>query len=432
MGALKMVQGSTSEVNNLDELHSLWERVLVSLLQVAPIQLPGFVDFYSEKVVPVSYSENNLVLGVEDEDSLLSIYVGWKSYVAQSLQFVTGIMRSTDSVQVVLAPHLFKNDSLDVDEVVQIERRAQPLVDAILQSYRIVSIPRPVLWWLPILGPSLSSLYIAARQICFTCSKDNSGIIPLDIALSQFERWSGLSEKTVSKLIDSKELRSFVGLVGEKKPRSILQDGKFKRVRYKFQVAIDIPLLPEMEESLEKYLLSVGILDDPERALLITKKAIKENDNLFAPVENPQPPKDWDSWNQTNHTVSGVINRILVENPISPVCQVLISELTEMIMPQNFGSVHIPWYRLEYWFPLLGQSIGWFTVLLKSLTFYNPETGEKRTSIKSSFARFSSKLQLQERLVKDWFSHPKNNPSPPDKEDPLYDQKYKTFLNSNR
>ena len=86
----------------------------------------------------------------------------------------------------------------------------------------------------------------------------------------------------------------------------------------------------------------------------------------------------------------------------------LVDELVERLLPAN-DQVHISWYYLLHWLPLLGHGPGWATLLLRDRCFYNRQTGELRdvVNLRTGYDELAGALGLQRtKTVREWFPAP--------------------------
>lgn len=398
---------TANEYNNND-IQSIWIRVLHSLRFLTSPDVPlSYYDFYNNGVVPVSLTNGVFVLAVQSEDDLTHKARSLFPYIAQALQTELSIPYESIQIQLILRPDLFDSEDPTLDfhaendkkVIFEDETALRSRYNALVRPDRIISIPRGFFRWAHLLGPTLCSIVTASRQVAFLSSTDKGAkSSQIESTWENLSRWAGMSEKTFRRHINDPVLQVFLRVVERPSGSSHRYDPVCKTPKQLpnlFAINMEIPMTPADESSLIQFLDSLDARNSPHEALL---KSIGTDPVEILSEDYSFPSPDWSAWSDTGHTVADVVKRY-VQSPLSDEDEHLLVVLSERLYPQK-RCVQVPWYRFLNWFPLLGQTMGWFTIYCDSKIFYNPTTKETRNTFSiSGFDSLSNFFGIEAR----WF-----------------------------
>jgi len=398
----------TANENDNYNIQSVWIRVLRSLRFLTSPDVPlSYFDFYKTKIVPVSLTNGAFILAVQSETDLTHKARLLFPYIAQALKSELSIPYESIQIQLILRPDLFDTEDPIFDFQAENNKKIffedetslRSRYNALVRPDRIISIPRGFFRWAHLLGPTLCSIVTASRQIAFLSSTDKSAkTSEIESTWENLSRWAGMSEKTFRRHINDPVTQVFLRVVERPSGCSHRYDpvGKTpKQLPNLFAINMEIPMTPADESSLIQFLEAHDARNFPHEAIL---KSISTDPGEILSENFSFPSPDWSQWSDTSHTVADVVKRY-VQSRLSDEDEHLLIVLSERLYPQK-SCVQVPWYRFLNWFPLLGQTMGWFTIYCDSKTFYNPNTKETRNTFSiSGFNYLSTFFGIEER----WF-----------------------------
>ena len=281
---------------------------------------------------------------------------------------------------------------------------------------RVVVVPGYLLRWLPYIGPLRTSIVVACFQAFYLCKGSTARANQTFDAPGPFlAAIAGIAESSIWRHLDDPELGWFLKKVpyrpGE---RQWIRDEKAnltKKRPTRFLFRSTTPLTPGDAEALLTYLEDLDIQKDPLRVLteLVKGEYRVEPRDVF-PFPAPPPPENWQKGDPDQCLIHNIIfSAIGIEaKSASKNLTDLVDELVERLLPAN-DQIHISWYYLLHWLPLLGHNPGWATILLRDRCFYNRQTGELRdtVSIRGGYQELAAALGLQRiKTVREWFPAP--------------------------
>ncbi len=287
---------------------------------------------------------------------------------------------------------------------------------------RVVVVPGYLLRWIPYIGPLRTSIVVACFQAFYlskgTTARAGAGLRPSLIfeAPGPFlAAMAGIAESSIWRHLDDPELGWFLKKVlykpGEKRWIRDERAGLTKKRPTRFLFRSTSPLTPGDAEALKAYLMDLNIQENPIGILtdLVRGEYRVEPRDVF-PFPAQQPPKDWQAGDPDGCLIHHVIfSAIGIEaKTASKDLADLVDELVERLLPAN-DQLHLSWYFLLHWLPLLGHGPGWATILLRDRCFYNRQTGELRdtVNVRGGYQELASALGLQRtKTIREWFPAP--------------------------
>ena len=250
------------------------------------------------------------------------------------------------------------------------------------QPDRVVSVPKYLLRWLPLVGPDAFWLVIAFRQARFLHTTSTHRQKAFTARAEEIYRWSGMSRATFWRSIDRTELGWFVERLPQTGWGVDAETGRVKQNPNRYRIQVDIPITPMDAGALRKFLLEHDFENDPVAALAQAVEA-----SLSDLLEFP-PPRPTDEQKQPvpkAQTVEEVIVGLLPEGSCLDAeqqrnVQALAAQLAEKIL-RPLENFQFSWYFLEEWLPVLGPGPAALVALLRSYGYYNPISGELRDEI---------------------------------------------------
>jgi hypothetical protein len=281
---------------------------------------------------------------------------------------------------------------------------------------RVVVVPGYLLRWVPYLGPLRTSIVVACFQ-AFYLSKGMTARANLTFeAPGPFlAAMAGVAESSIWRHLDDAELRWFFKKVpykpGEKRWVRDIKAGLTKKRPTRFLFRSTTPLTPSDAQALHAYLMDLNIQEDPVGVLtdLVRGEYRVEPRDVF-PFPAPPPSNDWQEGEPDQCLIHHIIfSAIGIEAKTAPKdLTSLVDELVERLLPAN-DQLHLSWYYLLHWLPLLGHGPGWATILLRDRCFYNRQTGELRdtVSVRGGYQELANALGLQRiKTIREWFPAP--------------------------
>jgi len=299
---------------------------------------------------------------------------------------------------------------------VQLGLLQNSLRDVFTSPKRVVVVPGYLLRWIPYIGPLRTSIVVACFQAFYhsrgTTAKAN---LTFEAPGPFLAAVAGIAESSIWRHLDDPELGCFLKKVPYRpdENRWIRDEraGLTKRRPTRFLFRSTAPLTPGDAGALLSYLTDLDIQDSPVEVLteLVRGQYRVEPRDIF-PFPPPPPPKDWQAGNPDDCLIHNVIfTAIGIEAKSAPKnLTSLVDELVERLLPAN-DQVHISWYYLLHWLPLLGHGPGWATILLRDRCYYNRQTGELRDTVNlhAGYQELANALGLMRtKTVREWFPVP--------------------------
>jgi hypothetical protein len=354
----------------------------------------------------------------EDHDSLSTLIAGFSEQRTEVSQDKTDPQEEITKL----------DETRDVEPPVETEREATHLnsiqlglIQSNLRSVftspkRVVVVPGYLLRWIPYIGPLRASIVVACFQAFYLSKKVTAKANQTFEAPAPFlAAVAGIAESSVWRHLDDPELGWFLKKVpykrGEKQWVRDERAGLTKKLPTRFLFRSTSPLTPGDADALRAYLLDLQIQENPVEILtnLVRGEYRVEPRDVF-PFPAPPPANDWQQGAPESSLIHNLIfSAIGIEaKAATKVLTDLVDELVERLLPAN-DQLHLSWYFLQHWQPLLGHGPAWATILLRDRCFYNRQTGELRdtVSIRGGYQELAQALGLQRvKTIREWFPAP--------------------------
>ena len=281
---------------------------------------------------------------------------------------------------------------------------------------RVVVVPGYLLRWIPYLGPLRTSIVVACFQAFYLSNKTTARANLTFEAPGPFlAAVAGIAESSIWRHLDDRELGWFLKRVPYKPDEQqwirAEESGLTKKRPTRFLFRATSPLTPGDAQTLNAYLQDLNIQENPVAVLteLVRGEYRVEPRDVF-PFPAPPPSKDWQQGDPQACLIHNIIFAaigITAKNASKDLID-LVDELVERLLPAN-DQVHLSWYFLLHWQPLLGHGPGWATILLRDRCFYNRQTGELRdtVNVRDGYRELANALGLQRiKTVREWFPAP--------------------------
>ena len=264
----------------------------------------------------------------------------------------------------------------------------QSLWESLVRSDRNVAINSYSFRHIPYVGASAWLAYIGFCQERFLKSSGQN----FATTFSDVARWTGLSIRTIDRLLDSGKLSWFVAQTGVS---AVTVKGKVQRLTC-FDMPSLISLTPGDATDLREYLIGEGIQRNPV-AVLEHAISLQPAQILHFPF---RPPASTDL--QPSKGAFSVLN--LVEGLLGDVTQE-ISNLCSRLQHHLTGAtfLNIPWYFLKNSLPSLTADMGACVLLANTFTYHNIESGEQRNDFWMSIENLAGRLGTSPEQVRSWF-----------------------------
>lgn len=288
-----------------------------------------------------------------------------------------------------------------VAEELTLEPFYASLRDAILEPDRIVKMPVYFLRWLPYVGARTIFEVVGLWQEYYLSShgKQPKGNEKVATRIERVGQWAGVSRAQLFRdLTPGAPLYWFMNKI-ETDHELDRATGRSKKSMNKY-LLYGIPLTPGDAEDLSTYLVKNGVKQDAVSAL---QKAVTAQpvEILRYPFHQPSPTFS----QMTPHRISvQEVVREAVGKKLDAQLSDLADQLADRLLaPTDF--LMIRWYFLQHWLPKLGHNPAMFILLLRSLCYFNDETGEIRDDVwmTDGYETLAARLGLDNpRQVAQW------------------------------
>lgn len=358
-----------------------------------------------------------LVVFNEGEDSLPALIAEFSEQGMPASQAQTG-----QPVEVSTGTAVEQEAPIEADETagrlntIQVGLIQSNLRSVFTAPKRVVVVPGYLLRWIPYIGPLRTSIVAACFQAFYFSKRTTARANLAFEAPGPFlAAMAGVAESSIWRHLDDAELRWFFKKVpykpGEKRWVRDKKAGLTKKKPTRILFRTTTPLTPGDARALSAYLMDLNIQQDPIGVLtdLVRGEYRVEPRDVF-PFPAPPPPEGWLEGDPDDSLIHNIIfSATGIETKTAPKDLTdLVDELVERLLPAN-DQLHLSWYFLLHWLPLLGHGPGWATILLRDRCFYNRQTGELRdmVNVRGGYQELASALGLQRtKTVREWFPAP--------------------------
>jgi hypothetical protein len=294
-------------------------------------------------------------------------------------------------------------------QTILLEEVAGTLEAALQQPGKIVAFPRYELRHIPLVGPEAFFLRLAFLQMCFLNTPAGGRTQPFETSVESLMRWANVGRATLHRFKKgeaSRGLQPAAGWFGIEQLPSAPRSGSLQQqppCRYRLRQ--EIPLTPMDADHLHALLLEAGIQQEPLSALKsLCLRPVQE----ILPFPPPAPSESQRRRAPEFLSVAGVVHSALgsrkIEPELRPEFQEWVNRLNEHVtMPHQI--VHVSWYFLREWLPLLGHDAAALVLYARAQGYYNPQTQELRdaVTIHGGYRELAQVIGLKrDRTIGDW------------------------------
>lgn len=280
---------------------------------------------------------------------------------------------------------------------------------ALLRPGRIIAFPRYELRHLPLVGPEFFFLRIAFLQERFLNTSPEDRTQPFESYVESLLRWANVGRATLHRFKKGDPARGvppaagWFGIEQLPSPPRSADSPQQPPCRYRLQQGI--PLTPMDADRLYDLLLDAGIQADPLQALQdLHSRPVHEILQFPPPAPTPEQKKRTPSFTSVSGVVQSALGRRRIEPDLRPKLQEWINKLSDHITMPN-QTVHLSWYFLQEWLPVLGHDAAALILYTRSQGYYNPQTHELRDeiSVPGGYGELASIIGLKRsRTIADW------------------------------
>lgn len=293
-------------------------------------------------------------------------------------------------------------------ETILFEDAADSIEAAFLQPGRIVAFPRYELRFIPLVGPENFFLRIAFLQERFFHTSEDGRGKAFETSVESLLRWANVGRATLHRFKKGDPARgqpSAAGWFGiEQLPSAPRTAASQQQPPCRYRMQMGIPLTPMDADRLAGALHEAGIRTDPIKALQ-TMCALPLNEIIVFP--SPTPTEEQKGRAPGFVTVTQVVQNALGKPPLS-IDRAALAEWTAKLsdhitMPHQM--VHVSWYFLREWLPLLGHDAAALVLTTRAQGYYNPQTHELRDEVRigGGYAELARVIGLKrDRTIGDW------------------------------
>jgi hypothetical protein len=354
-----------------------------------------------------------LALFRSGEDSLADLIAGFEEQPGSTGEPVEGSTGSGDrDGQAAPAP---EEEASNLNKI-QLDLIQSSLRSVFTSPRRVVVVPGYLLRWLPYLGPLRASIVVACFQAFYLSRSTAARAKQTFEAPAPFiAAMAGIAESSVWRHLEDAELGWFLEKVPyDPNEEQWVRDesaGVTKRRPNRFLFRSTSPLTPGDAQALHAYLTDLDIQEDPTQVLTdLVKGDYRVEPRDVFPFPATPPPENWPQGDPNQCLIHNVIYAAIgIEaKAASKALAERVDELAERLLPPN-DQVHLSWYFLLHWQPLLGHGPSWATILLRDRCFYNRQTGELRDTVRlrDGYQELAGALGLKRlKTLREWFPAP--------------------------
>jgi hypothetical protein len=309
----------------------------------------------------VSYEDGTFIVGLPDAyardwlDSRLSSTVS---------RLLTGIMNRPVEVHFIVWESADASDaeyesSGDVeDQQLKVRVAHQSLRDALTEPHKVVVIPGYFRRWVPFLGPTLSWIVVAFRQVMYLGTHHKARTnLAFRTSPQQVARWAGIARNTLWRNLKDHRLRWF-----------LKQPNPDKHV---YEFIATMPLTPGDAEQLQDFLVNAGAQSDPITAL---QTALNTPVSQIWPNPLPTPKDNHLEMEPRPRSVQNVVLDACGTVKASQFKRVaeLADQLAAYLLPPN-NVIIVSHYFLLNWVKQLGAAPAWLVTLLRDQCYISKD-----------------------------------------------------------
>lgn len=289
---------------------------------------------------------------------------------------------------------------------------ADTLEAALLRPGRIIAFPRYELRHLPLVGPEFFFLRIAFLQERYLNTPAGDRTQPFETYVESLLRWANVGRATLHRFKKGDPVRGVSPAAGwfgiEQLPSPPRSADSPQQPPCRYRIQQGIPLTPMDADRLYELLIAAGIQTDPLQALQdLHSRPIHEILQFPPPAPTPEQKKRTPTFTTVAGVVQSALGRRKIEPDLRPRLQEWVNKLSDHITMPN-QTVHVSWYFLQEWLPLLGHDAAALILYTRSQGYYNPQTHELRDEIpvNGGYGELASIIGLKRsRTISDWLQN---------------------------
>ena len=357
----------------------------------------------------VEFSEDTFVIGC--------INAYGRDWLANRLtitlqRFLTGVLNREAKVRFVVCEqevddedHLAQEENqgqeINEEKPLELDIHYSSIRNILLEPGRVVRLPVYNLRWLPYVGSQVIFLVMALWQEYYLASggKGRKGSCKVSVRAERICQWAGISRAQFFRFLQPGSNLGWFTRKIDTDHEVDNRSGRAKKSSNKYEL-FESPLTPGDVEDLKTFLLAHGIQDSPESALQL---AISTNPKEIFQYPVRLPPEDFSKMIPVHLTAQDVI-RELVGHRLDGELGNLADQLADRLVSQG-DFILVSWYFLKHWLPVLGADAAMFVLVLRSLCYFNEETGEIRDEVwmDGGYAAIANRLGINNpRMVANW------------------------------
>ena len=374
----------------------------------------------------VEYQDGQFIIGAMSEYGRDWLDCRLKSTIARTL---TGMMNRPVTVEfIVLDGHAAPEETaessageseeeVEDDEQVENDPDEEHLVffdaprsvyNAIVRPEKILSLPRYLLRFLPLVGSEIFLVQWAFRQMRYLRTDPGKQHLSFEATINDLLRWTTwASRASFRRYMDRPELKWFGIEQIPQEGRAIDPvTGLARQKPNRYRIQVDLPLTPMDADNLRVILADLCIREDPVDAL---RQTLKMSDAILRP-ENPlpmptiahqaMPPKPI----LVGDVVKGMLENIKLELGTRKELTRLSDQLANKILRPT-ESIQATWYFFQDWMAELERAeLGTFLILMRSLCFCSSAETRDSVWIEGGDWEISEWMGIKrEKTISSWF-----------------------------
>jgi hypothetical protein len=274
-----------------------------------------------------------------------------------------------------------------------------------VKSHQVIVVPGYFRKFIPLMDPEIAWLYIAFRQMAYLSGFKNKGQAVFSVTGKRIASFAGMSYSAFKRrFADPKTWEKLQWLVTPQEgmgqtPWKIDQEGRPHRTAHTYHVRMDLPLTPGDQKCLQDWLArnygrSENYLETLQQAISTPVQQILSDYR-----------QEEISFEGVGMSVADVAMKVCpADLQGSEAVQALVKQLVHHFMPPN-DLIVITHYFIKNWAPKLSAAQAWMVILMRDLSFYDPQTGYQRNEvfIQGGYRELADALGLNRiRTIRNW------------------------------
>ena len=293
-------------------------------------------------------------------------------------------------------------------ETLIIEEGADAIEAAFQQPGRIVAFPRYELRFIPLVGPENFFLRLAFLQERFFHTSEDGRAKPFETSVESLLRWANVGRATLHRFKKGDASRgqpSAAGWFGiEQLPSAPRTAASQQQPPCRYRMQAGIPLTPMDADRLAELLAEAAIRKDPIKALqTLCARPMSEIIVFPPPVPTDEQKRRAPGFVTVAQVVQNALGKISINTDRADLAEWTAKLSDHITMPHQM--VHVSWYFLREWLPLLGHDAAALVLTTRAQGYYNPQTHELRDEVRISggYGELARVIGLKrDRTIGDW------------------------------